>query len=80
MIGREPVLVDGSLRRLDGEERGQLADRTPIRQRRRDVRPLARVAALGEEAAELVEGRRRRAQDPVRVVVDERDAVQYFEK
>ena len=80
MIGREPVLVDGSLRRLDGEERGQLADRAPIRQRGRDVRPLARVAALGEEAAELVEGRRRRAQDPVRVVVDERDAVQCFEK
>jgi len=39
------------------------------------VRPLARVGRLREEAAELVEGRRRRAQDPVRVMVDERDAV-----
>jgi hypothetical protein len=44
------------------------------------VRPLPRVVALREEPAELVEARRRRAQDPVRVVVDEADAVQYFEK
>jgi hypothetical protein len=44
------------------------------------MRPLARVRALGEEPAELVEGRRRRAQDAVRVVVDERDPAQYFSK
>jgi hypothetical protein len=43
------------------------------------VRPLARVLALGEEAAELVE-RLRRRDDAVRVVVDERDAGQYFSK
>jgi CMP-2-keto-3-deoxyoctulosonic acid synthetase len=44
------------------------------------VRPLARVVALGEQAAELVERARRRAQDAVRVVVDERDRAQYFSK
>jgi hypothetical protein len=44
------------------------------------VRPLARVAALGEEAAELVERPRRLAEDAVRVVVDERDPAQYFSK
>ena len=44
------------------------------------MRPLARVGALREEAAELVERRRRPAQDPVRVVVDEPDRAQYFEK
>jgi hypothetical protein len=44
------------------------------------VRPLPRVRALGEEAAELVERRGRRAQDAVRVVVDEGDLVQYFSK
>jgi hypothetical protein len=43
------------------------------------VRPLARVGALGEQAAELVE-RRRRTDDPVRMVVDERDGAQYFSK
>jgi hypothetical protein len=44
------------------------------------VRPLPRIGALGETPAKLVERRRRPSQDPVRVVVDERDAVQYFEK
>jgi hypothetical protein len=44
------------------------------------VRPLPRIVALGEQPAELVERARRRAQDPVRVVVDEPDAVQYFSK
>jgi hypothetical protein len=44
------------------------------------VRPLGRIRALGEEPAEVVERRRVRAQDPVRVLVDEPDAVQYFEK
>jgi len=51
------------------------AHRAPVRHAGGDVRPLARVGRLGEEPAELVEGRRRRAQDPVRVMVDERDAV-----
>jgi hypothetical protein len=44
------------------------------------VRPLARIRALGEESAELVEALRPAAQDPVRVVVDQRDAAQYFRK
>jgi hypothetical protein len=44
------------------------------------MRPLARVATLGEQAAEIVERGRRLAQDPVRVLVDERNAVQYFSK
>jgi hypothetical protein len=38
------------------------------------VRPLARVLALGEQPAELVEALRR-SDDPVGVVVDEADAV-----
>jgi hypothetical protein len=44
------------------------------------VRPLTRVGALREQAAELVERARRRAEDPVRVVVDVPDAAQYFSK
>jgi hypothetical protein len=40
---------------------------------------LPRIGALGEQSTELVE-RRARAQDPVRVVIDEADAVQYFKK
>jgi hypothetical protein len=44
------------------------------------VRPLARVGRLREQAAELVERLRRRTQDPVRVVVDEADGLQYFRK
>ena len=67
------------LGRLAAEERRQLADRPPVGHRERDVRPLPRVGALREEAAELVQ-RRAHAQQPVRVLVDERDAVQYFEK
>src|SRR5919202_1353030 len=65
--------------RLTAQELGELAHRAPVGQAGRDVRPLARVGALGEEPAELVEARPR-AQDAVRVVVDEPDAVQYFEK
>jgi len=38
------------------------------------VRPLPRIAALREQAAELVESRRMPEQDSVRVVVDEADA------
>jgi hypothetical protein len=70
----------GLLGRVDLEERGQLAERAAIGQRRGDVRPLARVGALGEEPAELVERRRRRGEDPVRVLVDEADRAQYFRK
>jgi hypothetical protein len=44
------------------------------------MRPLARVGALGEQAAELVERARRRAEDPMRVVVDMPDSAQYFAK
>jgi hypothetical protein len=44
------------------------------------VRPLPRIAALGEQSAELVKAARRRAEETVRVVVDERDLVQYFSK
>jgi hypothetical protein len=44
------------------------------------MRPLARVGALGEQAAELVEVGGRRAEDPVGVVVDVTDAAQYFAK
>jgi hypothetical protein len=43
------------------------------------VLPLPRIRALGEPPAELV-APRPVEQHPVRVVVDERDAVQYFEK
>jgi hypothetical protein len=70
---------DGVLARRHAEQLGELADRAPVRDPGRDVRPLSRVRALAEEAAELVE-RRLRAQDSVRVVVDERDAAQYFSK
>jgi hypothetical protein len=44
------------------------------------VGPLARVGVFEEQAAELVQRRRRRAQDAVRVVVDVPDAAQYFSK
>jgi hypothetical protein len=44
------------------------------------VRPLTRLRALREEAAELVEALRRGAQYAVRVMVDEADLVQYFAK
>jgi hypothetical protein len=44
------------------------------------VRPLAWVAALREQAAELIERAGLGAEDPVRVVVDVPDAAQYFAK
>jgi hypothetical protein len=59
---------------------GEHADRPPVGDRGRDVRPLARVLTLGEQAAERVERRRRLTQDPVRVMIDERDRAQYFSK
>jgi hypothetical protein len=43
------------------------------------VPPLARIGALREQAAKLVE-RGPAADDAVRVVIDERDAAQYLEK
>jgi hypothetical protein len=55
-------------------------DCAPVREAVCDVRPLSRVGALGEQPAEVVERIRVRAQDPVRVVIDERDLVQYFSK
>ena len=73
------MLVDGGFARRKLEELRQLADRAPVGQAGRDVGPLPRVGALREEAAELVEARPP-AQDPVRVVVDERDRAQYFKK
>ena len=79
-VGREPPREHRLLGRLAAEERGQLADRAAVGDRGRDVRPLARVGALREEPAELVERRRPHAQEPVRVLVDERDLAQYFEK
>jgi hypothetical protein len=74
------VLVHRSLRRFAGEEVGERTDRAAVRDSGGDVRPLARVRALGEEPAKLVEARGRRTQDAVRVVVDERDPAQYFSK
>jgi hypothetical protein len=41
---------------------------------------LAWVGALREEPAKLVERRRRLTENPVRMVVDEADRAQYFEK
>jgi hypothetical protein len=73
------VLVDAGLRGLAAEERGELADRAPVGEPGGDVPPLARVGALREQPAELVE-RRPLAEDPVGVVVDEADRAQYFEK
>ena len=76
----EPAGVDGPLVGLAAEVPGDQRDRSPVGDAARDVRPLARIVALGEEPAELVEARRRRAQDPVRVLIDERDPAQYFSK
>jgi hypothetical protein len=74
------TLVDGLLGRLTAELGRQDADRPPVGDAGGDMRPLAGVAALGEQPAELVQARRRRAEDPVRVMVDERQLVQYFSK
>src|SRR5205823_14745004 len=79
-IAREPALVDRALVRVAAEVGRDRGDRAAVREAGRDVRPLTRIGALGEEAAELVERRGRRAQHAVRVVVDERDLVQYFSK
>ena len=79
-VAREPPLVDGGLGAVTAQERAELLHRAPVRQSTRDVRPLARVWTLGEEAAELVERCRQGAEDAVRVLVDERNAAQYFAK
>jgi hypothetical protein len=71
---------DRVLRGGAAEEARQRADRPPVRDRRGHVRPLPGVIAFREQPAELVERARRRAQDAVRVVVDQPDAVQYFSK
>src|SRR5205823_4782316 len=57
-IRRGPERVDGVLLAGDAEERAELGHRISVAESVRDVRPLARVAALREEAAELVERRR----------------------
>jgi hypothetical protein len=72
--------VDGLLARRNAEEVRQLANRAAVGEARRNVGALARVQALREEAAELIERRRRLPKDPVGVMVDETDAVQYFKK
>jgi hypothetical protein len=79
-LDRDAAGVDGLLDRLDAEQLGELADRAPVRDPGRDVRPLARVRALGEEPPELVKARGPRGQDPVRVVIDRRELAQYFSK
>src|SRR4029077_14567368 len=81
VVGRCGTAVgeDGPLGRLAAEQRRERGDPAPVGEPRRDVRPLARVLALGEQPAECVEGLRGR-DDPVRVVVDERDLAQYFSK
>jgi hypothetical protein len=81
VVGRRGAAVgeDGVLGRLAAEQRRERGDPAQVREPRRDVRPLARVLALGEQPPERVEGLRGR-DDPVRVVVDERDLAQYFSK
>jgi hypothetical protein len=79
-VGSQAALVDGALGRVAVEVLREHADRALVGDRGGHVRPLAPVRALGEQAAELVERLRRRAQDPVRVVVDVPDAAQYFSK
>jgi hypothetical protein len=66
--------MDGRFLRFAAEEVGEFADCSPVGNTARDVRPLARIRALGEEATELVE-RRPTADEPVRMVIDERDPV-----
>ena len=71
----EPALEDRLLLRLTAELRGELDDRSPVGDRSRDVRPLPRIGALGEEPAELVERIRMARQDAMRMLVDEPDLV-----
>ena len=78
--GATPPGIFDALVGLDAEVGREHADRPPVGDGGRDVRPLARVVALGEQAAERVERARRLAQDAVRVVVDEPDRAQYFSK
>ena len=73
------MLIHRGFRRLAAEEVRELAERAAVGDARRDVWPLARIGALREEAAKLVQARPR-AQDPVRVMIDEPDLIQYFEK
>ena len=71
----EPALEHRPLLRLTAELRGELDDRPPVGDRSRDVRPLPRIGALGEEPAELVERIRMARQDAMRMLVDEPDLV-----
>ena len=60
---------------LTAELRGELDDRALVGDRSRDVRPLPRIGAFGEQPAELVERLRMPRQDAVRMLVDEPDLV-----
>ena len=72
MSAQDAVALTKQLLRFDTvNPPGQERDCAPVRDAGRDVGPLARVGALGEEAAKGVERCRRLAQDPVRVLVDE---------
>jgi hypothetical protein len=73
------MLEDGLLGRLAAQQLGKQGKRPQVGEPGRDMRPLAWIGALGEEAAERVE-RLGSFDDPVCVVVDEGDLVQYFEK
>jgi len=64
------ALEHGGLVGLAAEVCGEDVDRAVIRDRRCHVRPLPGIGALGEQAAELVEIGRRRAEDAVGVVID----------
>ena len=62
------------------EVRCELGNSSAVAGLRGDVRPLVWIAALREEPAELVQARRVTGENPVRVLIDERDSVQYFKK
>jgi hypothetical protein len=51
----------------------QQRDRTLVGNAGRDMGPLSRVQAFGEEAAKDIERRRSFTQDPVRMLVDQAD-------
>jgi hypothetical protein len=51
----------------------QHRDRTLVGNAGRDMGPLSRVKAFGEETAKDIERRRSFTQDPVRMLVDQAD-------
>jgi hypothetical protein len=80
VVGGRPTFVDGTLGRLAVQVLRKHAHRALVGDGGGRVRPLPWVGALREQAAELIERGRRRAKDPVRMVVDVPDAAQYFSK